>query len=585
MRIRWFVRTVAVLSVAGMVAAACSSKTPVVTQSSAATGTPNIGGKLVLAEEQWPECLNPVNQCASASVLGYVSTENVMPRAMLWGLDGKPVASPLLTETPSLDNGDLTANPFTIHYKINPAAVWSDGTAITCDDFAFTRNAIINTKGTYGTAGYTPAPGLAGITNIDCTDEHTAVLQFSAAYTDWPDLFGGGSGGFILEKAAFPKENASDKVDLGSEMVDTIPFSGGPWKMEQFTQQQAVLVPNDKYWVKHNGHVTYFDQVTIVPRTDQSAELADFLSGAIGGIYPQPDVALVAQFKKDANVQYRGDPGNFYESLWFNLSKPPFDDPVVRQAMYWATDRDKVLQNIITPLDPTQKSPLGCGIFSFPGGYWCDKTPFAQYHYDVNMVSQIMTAGGYAKDSKGFWAKNGTEVSFVYKTTQKPRRIATQALLKEEMVAAGFNVTTQALDATLLFETQLPRGNFQIADFAEGGTPDPSPTGTFGCDFIPTAANSYSGANDFHWCDKAADALMKQSDSELDPAKRRDLLDQVYALEAQDYAPGIPLYVLPNLTAWRKDKVAGPVGKWNPTVYGGFFNMDEWYCPTAGGCG
>ena len=89
------------------------------------------------------------------------------------------------------------------------------------------------------------------------------------------------------------------------------------------------------------------------------------------------------------------------------------------------------------------------------------------------------------------------------------------------MTAAGFNVTLKVDDATLLFETKLPKGDFQLADFAEGAILDPSPTSTFACDFIPTAGNGYAGANDFRWCDQQATTLMKQSDSELDPVKRR----------------------------------------------------------------
>ena len=594
MRFRTLARSVAVIAVLGIVAAACSSKSPASSNSnSPGSAAPSIpqGGKIVLGAEQYPECLNPVTQCASASWLYWSSTMWVMPRAMVWGLDGKPAASPLLAETPTLDNGDLTSNPFVVKFKINPKAVWADGTPITCADFDFTRNAIINSKGTYSTLGYIPIGSVGspdyvpGITSIDCSTPSVAVQAYSGPFADWADNFGGGTG-FLLEKAAFPNEANSTKVDLSKEMQNLTPFSGGPWKMTAWSQQQTVLVPNDKYWVKHaNGKPTYFDQVTIVPRTDATTEVNDLLSGAIDGIFPQPDVSQAQQFKSNPNVKFRGDPGNYYEALWFNVSKPPFDDKTVREAMYWAVDRTKVLQNLITPVDPSQSQPLGCGIWAYPGTFYCDKQPFAQFHYDVNQVSQIMTAGGYAKDSKGFWAKGGKEVAFEYDTTTKPRRITTQALLKEGLTAAGFNVTTKALDATLLFETKLPHGDFQLADFAEGGIPDPTVTGNMSCSFIPTAKNGYAGSNDFHWCNKQASTLMGQSDGTVDPTARRALLDQVYALEASDFAPGIPLYVLPNVTAWRTDKLAGPVGIWNPTVYGGWYNAQDWYCAKAGACG
>ncbi len=140
-------------------------------------------------------------------------------------------------------------------------------------------------------------------------------------------------------------------------------------------------------------------------------------------------------------------------------------------------------------------------------------------------------------------------------------------------------------DPTLLFETKLPHGDFQLADFAEGGSVDPSPTSFQACDNIPTAANGYAGANDFHWCNQQATTLMKESDKELDVTKRQALLQQVYALQVQDFAPSLPLYTLPQVTAWRSDKIAGPIGQWNNTFYSGFWNIDQWYCAKAGACG
>ncbi len=44
----------------------------------------------------------------------------------------------LLAEEPTLDNGGITQDPFTITFKINPDAVWDDGSPITSKDFDFT---------------------------------------------------------------------------------------------------------------------------------------------------------------------------------------------------------------------------------------------------------------------------------------------------------------------------------------------------------------------------------------------------------------------------------------------------------------
>ena len=45
-----------------------------------------------------------------------------------------------------------------------------------------------------------------------------------------------------------------------------------------------------------------------------------------------------------------------------------------------------------------------------------------------------------------------------------------------------------------------------------------------------------------------------------------------------EYAPQVAywLYVLPELAAWRTDRIAGPVGEFAGTLSGLFFNMNEW---------
>ena len=127
----------------------------------------------------------------------------------------------------------------------------------------------------------------------------------------------------------------------------------------------------------------------------------------------------------------------------------------------------------------------------------------------------------------------------------------------------------------MLFGDIGPHGKFTIADFATGGSVDPSITSSFACENIPTTKNQFAGGNWNHWCNKDATDLMHQSDKELDTAKRLDLFNQIYAKEATDFL-SLPLYVLPNVGAWRTDKISGPIADYIPSNLGMFFNMNEW---------
>jgi ABC-type transport system substrate-binding protein len=105
---------------------------------------------------------------------------------------------------------------------------------------------------------------------------------------------------------------------------------------------------------------------------------------------------------------------------------------------------------------------------------------------------------------------------------------------------------------------------------------DPSGTGILSCSQIPTAANGYGGGNWDHWCDRAADHLMRRSDQELDVAKRADEIQGIGTLIAKDL-PMLPLYTLPNVAAWRTDKLAGidPADVSSP--YGFFVGLPSWH--------
>jgi len=575
MRLTLLARAVAVSAVAGLVAVACGGTKTASGPSASPSAGPTRGGAIVLGAEQWPECLNPITSCSSATWTWYSVLEQVLPYAMVLDLNGNFVASPLLAEAPTLDNGGITQNPFTITYHLNPNANWADGTPITAGDFDFTWRAIMNTTGTYTTVGY------SDIKAIDTSSPKTAVIKFNKVFVDWPDLFGGVYQG-IIEKAAFPKFANNPKPNLQGQMLNSIPFSGGPWVLKSWSKDQAVFTRNDKWYgtaASARGGIPLLDQVTIVPRTDQPTEIQSLLTGEVDAIYPQPsDTSLLDQVKGTPGVTAKGTDGAYFEALWFNHDSPPLDDAKVREALMYAIDRQSVVNSIVKLNNPNAQV-LNCGFVAFPDiGNWCkDVQPFAQFTYDPAKAKSILASDGYTCPSTGPCTKNGKPLVVQYSTVaDNTRRTTTQQLLQQRAVAAGFTFDIKNYDAGVLFGDVGPHGTFTMADYATGGSVDPSDTSTLACENIPTAKNQFAGGNWNHWCDERATSLMHQSDQELDPAARLRLLDQVYQIEAQDFV-SLPLYVLPNVGAWRTDKIGGPIDAYIPSNLGMFYNMNQWY--------
>src|SRR4051812_44332884 len=150
----------------------------------------------------------------------------------------------------------------TVTMDINPDAVWDDGTPITAADFQCTSEAILKTPGSLSTVGYDQ------ISSVDQgSSDKQVVVKFKTVYAPYKNLFSS-----LLEKAKIP-----NCADTSGDMQDNIPFSGRPWKIQAWSKDQVILVPNDKYWDK--AAAPKVAKVVMVPKADTDTEIASIKSG------------------------------------------------------------------------------------------------------------------------------------------------------------------------------------------------------------------------------------------------------------------------------------------------------------------
>ncbi len=156
-----------------------------------------------------------------------------------------------------------------------------------------------------------------------------------------------------------------------------------------------------------------------------------------------------------------------------------------------------------------------------------------------------MQASGYAKDGSGIWAKDGKQLVLHWMAnTGNKRREDTQAEFIPLLAKQGFKIVTDNSDDDTVFQKRLPAGDYDFSMFIQVASPDPTVTTILSCDSIPGPANKGQGQNDWWYCNPDADKLMKQSDEELDNAKRAPLIHQLDKILADDYLL-IPLVRIP----------------------------------------
>lgn len=574
MKARRHATFVAVLAAMALVAAACGGGGQPEQTEEQPDAEQQTGGEIVLGAEQWPECTNPITTCAAASWAFWSVFWHVLPRLTEVDLEGNYSVNPgtVAAELPTVENGLITEDPPTIEVPLNPDAVWEDGSQISCEDIRFTSLAQQFTKGSYSAGS-----GYDQITEIDCSQENTAILHLAKPLANWNDLFGGALS-FIIKAGAYPDADP-DEPDISEETNDALPYSGGPWLLDSWSKRELVLVPNENYWWDERKPL--LDQVTMIPITEQAAEINAILSREVAAIFPQPsEVSIPDQVAEDPAVQVTGQPGTFNEEIWIQNQNPPMDDPDVRLALAHALDREAVMDAIIRVNQPDAEV-LNCpGTVLAHVGDWC--TPvFEDITYDPERSIEILEGAGWDCSAvpESPCEKDGEPLSILYSTVAgNTRREATQQLLKERARPAGFDFRVKNYDAGVLFGDIGPKGEFHIADYAIGPVVDPSFTANFHCDNIPSEENEFAGGNWSQWCNQEASELMDSSDSLFDTAERQEQITRIQELYREDVA-SVPLYALPNVIVWRTDQVEGPVDEYAAHAYSAFFNIFDWSVP------
>jgi peptide/nickel transport system substrate-binding protein len=533
---------------------------PALAAPAAPVAAPRAGtrGQIVIGAEQEPDCADWIDACAGASWGLWTMQEQTMPRVFdIVQRGGQWVYAPsvLMAAPPTLTT---TNGAQVVTYRLNPKAVWSDGTPITSTDFRYTWDQIAHGANIFDRTGYDR------IGSVNDTDPHTAVVTFTRTFAGWRQLFGSGYG-------IFPSHLLAGK-DRDAAMKDGYSWSGGPFKIQAWDKGvDVILVPNPNYW----GPKPKSSRVTFKFLTDTAAEFQAFQGGEVQAIYPAPQPDAVRAIKAgltDANSVVNAATGNI-EALWINNAAFPFDSVAVRQAVAYAIDRDAIVRLLFGSLGlTTATNSLNPPILAA----YSDQRAFAGYRLDLKHVDALMSADGWRKNG-GIWQKNGRAARFsIQSTAGDKRRELTEQVLQAQLRRAGFDVTIQNVDSNTLFGQVLPAGTYQMGLYAEVVTDlDPGLCTTFCSGNIPGPANDNSGANWTRTNLATLDPLLEQVDTSTNDATRisaSKAADQILA--AQQVT--LPLDPLPNLAIWSK-QISGVQGD-NP-VYAMFWNLSRWQAP------
>lgn len=294
------------------------------------------GNTIRIGNGSEPESLDPHKTSDSSSF-------NVI-RQMFLGLttsdkDGKTIPS-LATEWSNVEEKVWT-------FKLNPAAKWSNGDAITAHDFVYSLRRLVdpNTASPYSSylvdakvagakeivAG-TAKPDTLGVKAID---DHTLEITLTDPVSYFADL--------VALPVTYPVHQKTIETH-GAKWLDpaNIVVSGAYKLTKHGINDVIVLNRNEGYFDNANTKIDTIEFLPITTAAQATRYKADELD-LTSGIPPEQFKKLKAELGDQ--VQASTSFCNYYYG--FNTKKAPTDNVKVRQALSMTIDRDIITKDVL----------------------------------------------------------------------------------------------------------------------------------------------------------------------------------------------------------------------------------------------
>ncbi len=470
--------------------------------------------KIVYALAGEAQTLDPtLNQYARASIV----LQNLFRGLYRMDENDKPV--PAMAASVALDS---TKTVYT--FKIADGAKWSDGKALTAQDFEYSWKRVLDPKTASQAAFYlyylkNGKPANEGKVPVDqvgvqAVDAKTLKVTLENPTPYFLDL--------LCVTAYFPvRKDVVEAAEPWTKSAKTY-ICNGPFYM-------AEIKPKEKYVLKKNPNYigaskVKLDTLEMVFIDAAEAQLAAYANNEIQ-IFDDPSIEAVKKYQNTKEFQVFPRIGTMYYDI--NTSKKPFDDPRVRRAFALSINREQVIKNI---LQTNEKAAFAFVPYGIPHGVQTTKAfrdvVGNQFKEDVAEAKKLLAAAGFPD------GKNFPQSTIICSASQLAKDIvqALQAMWKTNL---GVTVDIVTFESKVYWD-EVHQGNFNIAaDGWTGDYPDPMTN-------LEIFESSQNVQNN-RWSNAEYDALIKANLKSSDQKVRMDNFAKAEKILCTDM-PVIPMY-------------------------------------------
>ncbi len=471
--------------------------------------------------------LNPhLSNTASVANL----SEMTMAWLIKWDEHNQPYPE-LATEVPTQTNGGVSKDGLTITYHLRKGVTWSDGVPFDADDVVFST-AVVND----------PANNEVGrfdqIARVDEPDKFTVVYHLKQPYSPATVAF---FSSCCANPSLLPKHLLARYPNINDVPYNSLPVGIGPFTFERWDRsKQVVLAANPLYW---RGRPK-LDKIIYKIIPDRNALLSQLEAHSVDMWYQFSGAYLARIQALPAYTVFR-QPSYAYNHYDFNLTHPAVSDPLVRQALRLALNRQELVDKVEHGIGVVQDSatPVNAPYFIDLG-----TTP-----YDPAKANALLDQAGWRRGADGIRAKNAVKLDLNVATRAGTPDIDEQLeLVRNDWKRIGVGLNVHHYPAALMFapaqEGGVVNGDaWDVVTFAWAADPLGDYSAIYGCNSFPPA-----GQNDLRWCNQTAQGAMDALVGHYEQSQRiADL--SVFMREFIKDVPSIVSFLRVDLFAYNKD--------------------------------
>ncbi|MBI1885645.1 MAG: ABC transporter substrate-binding protein [Chloroflexi bacterium] len=309
-------------------------------------------------------------------------------------------------------------------------------------------------------------------------------------------------------------------------------FGSGPFMIDSFVGSERIaLKKHPDFFVPDRPLLDGHDWIII---QDNSSLLAAFRSGAHDINGSVLDKRTAEDLQQDQGVVVNKYPDLFYPVILLKVSKPPFSDIRVREALDLAIDREALIARI-NDGEGKYNGPVQWGQerFSLPQEELRQLMP-----HDTGRAKSLLKEAGYGQ----------LNLTLQLPLVPGPAVVADTAnVIQQQLAAANINVELRTVELGAFLTTVLLPGNFDIAFFPQLPYAEPDRPLSFYHTNGVTGQGNATGLNRTFAASHQAgfslevDELIDRQQREFDEQARRQLILDAQRKIIREHGPQITL--------------------------------------------